>query len=386
MGVRLRWHRAAWWLFISHGNIRRSKRLGTDRAAALRAKVDLEERLNRTDLGLPLRDRQTVQQYADAWIDRASLKASTKRFYRDHLENHIYPAIGRLPIGAVTRLHVRDLVSRTQAKKLRPKTIQGILRTLSTVLSEAVEDERLPANPALRPGRMRRAMTDPNAPKQLDADPYTREEAAALVTAAAVAYPEWAAFTLCALRAGLRLGELRALEWDDLDWRGRYMLVSRNYVEGVATTPKSGRSRRVDLSDQLIAGLRLHRRQQGAYWLSEGKERPRLVFPSRAGTPLDDSKVRKAMRSIALAAKVRPRTRIVHVLRHTYCSLLIAAGASIEYVKEQAGHSSITVTAGYLKYMPASGRATVNKLDDEGMQHSALIGTTRHAKAKRNAQ
>jgi integrase len=392
MGVTVRFvkgsgnRKGRWVMFFHEGDRKKSKTLGGDRAAALRAKKDMEERLSRVDLGLHILDKETFQQYAERWLEGASLKASTKRFYADHLKNHVYPLVGKLPVSAVTRAHVKELLERMHAKKLRPKTITGIHRTLSTVLSEAVEDGKMVANPALRPGRLRRAMVDPDAPKAAEIDPYTREEAALLVTTATAKYPEWADFLLTALRTGMRLGELRALEWDDIDWRGRYILVSRNFVEGAATTPKSGRARRVDMSDQLRTALRLRRRQQGAYWLKEGKERPRLVFPSSTGTPLDDSKARKAMRAIAVAADVRPRARMVHVLRHTFCSLLVAAGEPVTYVMEQAGHSSITVTAGYLKYMPGGQGRGVNKLDAPEAHFGARAHAVSHAKGKRNAQ
>ena len=90
----------------------------------------------------------------------------------------------------------------------RQCTATGVVRTLSTVLSEAVEDEKLPANPALRPGRLRRKLRDPNAPKRRVVDPYTRDDVERLLEAARQHYPEWFTFLLCGLRTGMRLGEL----------------------------------------------------------------------------------------------------------------------------------------------------------------------------------
>ena len=61
---------------------------------------------------------------------------------------------------------------------------------------------------------------------------------------------------LCALRTGLRQGELIALEWGDIDYRGRFIEVRRNYTKGRMNTPKNGDIRRVDLSMELVGVLR----------------------------------------------------------------------------------------------------------------------------------
>ena len=115
---------------------------------------------------------------------RADLEGQDLRFYRDNLENHIYPALGTVPLGSVCRRDVKHLLG-----VLAAKTEVGPRRSLAlcdaqTVLSEAVEDEKLPANPALRPGRLRRRFQDPNAPKRQTIDRYTRAEAERLVETA----------------------------------------------------------------------------------------------------------------------------------------------------------------------------------------------------------
>ena len=381
MGVKVRFHRGAWCLFINHQGRRKFKKVG-DREAALRLKRAIEERLGRADLRLPAAGAaaETFRHYAEVWLAHAgaTLKASTVRFYRDNLENHLYPSVGHVPLGLVARRDVKRLLLELRGKGLRPKTVAGIVRTLSTILSEAVEDEKLPANPALRPGRLQRQLRDPNAPAASTIDPYTREELELLVATAGARYPEWAPFLLCAARTGLRLGELRALEWGDMDWRQRFIQVERNFVEGVSTVPKSGRARRVDMSLHLRAALRVWRRRQSASWLARGLARPALVFPSEARTPLDDSKIRKALRAIAAAAEVRQRRSIVHVLRHTFGSLLIQQGEPLTYVKEQLGHASIQVTVDvYGHLLPGGNRSAVDRLDtpagvDERLERRAV--------------
>lgn len=364
MGVTLRKVNGYWTATVHRKKERTSKRLGTNEADAKQIVREMRKRLARAELHMPSTTAESFEVYADRWIASAAVKASTKRFYRENLARYIYPVIGASAVADLTRDDVRRLLEKLNRSNLSPKTITGIVRTMSTVCSEAVEDGLLLVNPALRPGRLKRRMSNPDAPKRAQVDPYTRDEATALLNAAVKEFPEWAAFLLCALRTGMRLGELRALEWDDIDWRGRFIAVERNFVEGAFTTPKNGTGRRVDMSTQLRAGLRLHRRQQKAVWLKKGKPWPALVFPSSRGTPLDDANIRTYLRLISAAADVRLRRSVVHVFRHTFCSLLVQAGASLVYVKEQAGHSSIQITADvYAKWMPTGNRASVELLD-----------------------
>jgi integrase len=85
----------------------------------------------------------------------------------------------------------------------------------------------------------------------------SRLETEKFLTAVNEICPEWHPFFLTALRAGLRKGELIALKWGDIQFGesaedpNRYMLVQRNHSLGRFTSPKSNKSRRVDLSRQL---------------------------------------------------------------------------------------------------------------------------------------
>src|SRR5262245_31466730 len=103
---------------------------------------------------------------------------------------------------------------------------------------------------------------------------------------------------------------------------------------------------------------------------------PALVFPSDAGTPLDDSNIRKAMLAIVTKAELRRRPSIVHVLRHTFGSLLIQQGESLTYVKEQMGHASIQITVDiYGHLVPGGNRGAVDRLDTWGATFRNLDAT-----------
>jgi integrase len=135
----------------------------------------------------------------------------------------------------------------------------------------------------------------------------------------------------------------------------------------LVTTPKNHQSRRVDLSHQLSAALRLWRRQQRREWLKVGRPFPVWVFASVTGTALDESNVRKAFNRILDAAELDHRGP--HQTRHAFASLLLQEGAPITYVSRQLGHKDSAITLKvYAHWLPDLTYARlVDRLDDDEM-------------------
>ena len=368
MGVKVRFWKGAWWVFVNHQGKRRAKRIG-DRETALRVAGRIRERIAAGALQLGTTDDEdSVETYARAWLKSltGNLKASTIAFYTDNLERHVLPALGSRRLSEIARADCRDLIATARGKNLKLNTVRGIARTLSSMLSQAVEDEKLPANPALRMGRHLRRGDEPKTVIQ----PFTRDEAAHLVETARQHFPRWHPWTLCALRTGLRSGEMLGLQWGDVDWLGRFLVVQRNIVRGVVTSPKSHQRRRVDMSAQLSETLLAWRRLQRKRWIKKGKPMPPWVFASLEGTALEERNVRHVFHRLLEKADLR-RIRI-HDLRHTFASLLLQNGESIVYVKEQLGHASIQITVDtYGHLIPGANRAAVDKLDDVPAQPTA---------------
>jgi integrase len=236
MGVKVKFYRGAWWIFIDHKGRRRSKKIG-DRQTAQHLAQQIRLALAAGDIGLTQPTQTTLRSYAKDGLRglHANLKASTVRFYTENLERHVLPLLGDRPVASLTRADCRLLITSSRGKGLKLATVKGISRTLSALLSQAVEDEQLSANPCLRMGRYLRRGDEPKPVIQ----PLTRDEAAHLVAVTAAREPRWQPWILCALRTGLRSGELLALQWRDIDWHGGFLLIQRNLVRGVITSPKS---------------------------------------------------------------------------------------------------------------------------------------------------
>ena len=227
------------------------------------------------------------------------------------------------------------------------------------IVPQAVEDELLSGNPALRLGKYLRRGDEPQPKIQ----PLARDEARHLVVVAEAQFPRWHPWVLLALRTGLRLGEQLALQWGDIDFNGRRAQIQRNLVRGVLTSPKSHQRRFVDLSAELADTLLGWRRLQRARWLQKGQALPPWVFPSLEGSALDERNVRHVFARMLQTAELR-QIRI-HDCRHTFASLLLQAGAPITYVSQQLGHADPSITFRvYAHYLPDGSQKDVDRLDD----------------------
>src|SRR5579862_631843 len=270
MSVKIRKKGGKWYVFVHYQGRRKAKCVGT-RAAAEQVKRTLEARLALGDLGFLQTDAlevPTFEDYSAAWLKNyvdVERKASTYRSYEQLLRLHITPRFGALKITDISREAVRqflgELTKATRAidadiEELAPKYARNTLRLIATalraVLSAAVEDGIIESNPAARIGRFVKSEKGTH-----QASAMTADEAQKFLDGVLAVCPDWHPFFLTALRAGVRRGELIALRWGDIQFgssdqdANRYILVQRNYSLGRFTTPKSGKSRRVDLSRQL---------------------------------------------------------------------------------------------------------------------------------------
>lgn len=259
----------------------------------------------------------------------------------------------------MTRERVKSLAFTCLRKGHSAKTVQNLIRALSSLLSHAVEDGLLTVNPALKPGKFLPAIN-----KERAINPYCREEVATLLEVCKEDFPRLFPLLLCAVRSGLRQGELIALQWGDIDFRGRFIEVRRNCARGKLTTPKNGKTRRVDMSLELTQTLRnLHVERELETIQHAWEEMPPWVFCNKQGKPWHHNHLRKGLFYKVIKAAELRHIRF-HDLRHTFASLLLGQGESPVYVKEQMGHSSIQATVDFYGHLiPGGNKQAVDRLD-----------------------
>lgn len=336
--------RSSWWVdFRFNGHRYRKRSPVNSREGALTYEAALRMRLARgehIEFGPTRLPDPTFAEFSEEWFRiyvRTNNKDSEQRTKESILRVHLVPFFGRLPLSRITPESVERFKSQALDAKLSAKSVNNLLAVLQKCLACAVEWGRVSAAP-----RIRRLRCDS---RRLDF--LTDDELAELI--AVFAQPTWRSMAMVAARTGLRLGELLALDWGDVDLDARRLTVRRALVRGVLTSPKSGKTRHVPLCDaarDAFASL---------------PRRPGFVFAHDDGRPFTHSSAQKALDRAIRAAGLRHFGW--HVLRHTFASHLVMRGAPLRAVQELLGHSTIVMTERYAHLGAQTLQATTSLLD-----------------------
>ena len=247
---------------------------------------------------------------------------------------------GDRPIESITAESVERWKAAFMAERKRSnRTLQKYLVVLHGVFKRAMKVYGLPRNPLDTVERPRLA-------RRAGIDVFSGEEVMALVRAAD--NDQDGMLYLTAAFTGLRLGELLALRWEDVDFKADAIRVRRNWTAGKEGTPKSGRGRAVPMMDEVAQALaRLGQRKRFT-----GDQD--LVFCDALGRHLAYKSLSERYKTALERAGLR-RLRF-HDLRHTFGTHAIRAADPRE-VMEWMGHADIQTTQKYLAYKPRKDAA-----------------------------
>jgi integrase len=298
--------------------------------------------------GPPQRQKEvpTLEQFASRFLDgyaRANRQKPSGIAAKETILNvHLVPMLGSKRLDAISNEAVQRLKHALRDKS--PKTVNNVLTVLNVLLKKTVEwdvIDRMPCTIRLLP------IPKPSA-GFYDFDDYER------LVEAAKAEPNAYLIVLLGGEAGLRCGEMMALEWPDVDLGKRQLCVQRSEWKSHVTVPKGGRLRYVPMTIRLATALREYRHLRSA-----------RVLCQRDGLPLSADSVKHHVERAARRAQLDANG--VHRLRHTFCSHLAMRGAPARAIQELAGHQDLTTTQRYMHLSPAAIEGAIRLLDVPGI-------------------
>ena len=279
---------------------------------------------------------------------KSTIRPTTFLSYKGHVERHLVPALGRIPLQQLSGAHINAFYAKLlgentaeQKRQISPSTVRRIHATLHRAMKDAVRWNQIMRSPA--------DAADPPRSSSADCEMkvWSAQELKAFLTAQRESrlYPLW----LTLATTGMRRGEVLGLRWEDVELGAGTISIRQTRVmtgyQPLLSTPKTRRGRRqVALDPATVAALSENRRRQRLERLeaeAPGKESG-FVFTREDGEPYHPERVSKLFTGAAKRAGL-PRIRL-HDLRHTYASLALAAGVHPKVVSERLGHANIGIT------------------------------------------
>lgn len=277
----------------------------------------------------------TLKSWFSYWMESyvlGSVKHSTYQVYETILKKHILPYLGWRDLMSVDRATVYLFVTHLQEKGLGSSSIQGIVRLLQAGIKGAINEGKLKQNPCYR---LKLPYTEPKEQRVL-----TRKEQTKLRN-----YQGRDSLIIkMGLYTGMRLGEVCALKWTDVNWENHSIAVQRNVQRMkcntsskkttlVLGTTKSNHScRSLPIPDFIWDELMKHHASSG--------NQP-FIF-GRNGCVADPRTIQRRFCQIALRLQIH--NVHFHTLRHTFATRMIELGVDIKTISILLGHASVKTT------------------------------------------
>lgn len=308
----------------------------------------------------------TVSEWLEIWIkdyqgDNSEL---TVLKYRSITKNNFVPTIGAVKLTKLSPVHIRRFLTAMKAKDLSQVTISNYLRILKTALNAAVEAKLIKESPAANITVSRGKV---KAFHVVDKSMFS----AFIKSANETRYGNELAFLLY---TGLRVGELRGLQWSDVDLKNETLMVKRqlhnkSQTTKRITTPKYDEERTIYLPKAAVAVLKDQRIKQNEQRLAAGDKWVDndvchdLIFRMETGVEHGEKTIADAVRYVGSAIGIPDLHP--HDLRHSYAIAALRSGADVKSVQHNLGHKTSSMTVDiYAAYSEDAGKESAQKLSD----------------------
>lgn len=319
------------------------KRGFKDYDSAVAAYLDTKKAFESQQLK-PRPKRYMFKDIYDLWFQqhKQDVKESSAYIIKQLVNNYILPAFGSRFIDKITPAICQQAVNKWT--KQRPKSYKSLINYTRLIFDYAYRLDIIDNNPMQRVivPRKKQAATNDNY--------YTKQELNQFLDCcrADCKFKYYAAFRLLAY-SGMRKGELLALTWADVSFSKSQISINKtvgyNHGNIIQSTKTKNSTRVISMDSQTMAILKEWQARQRKDLFRLGYNALngcQLVFNGKRNKILSSSILGDVMRNVQTKHDLKEIT--VHGLRHTHCSLLLAAGVPVNDVKDRLGHANIQTT------------------------------------------
>lgn len=293
---------------------------------------------------------ETYQEMFELWVKQYEQTVEESTYVKtiSIFKNHILPMMGAYKIEKihvdVCQKHVDEWVSKL-------KNFRMVKAYASKVLDFAIKRDYIQTNPFTYVEFPTNLSKNAIGGADEEENFYTREQLNEFLTYLKRESNQ-KAYVLFRLLAysGMRRGEALALTWDDLNFGSNELRINKGLSLGkdnrlYVKSTKTGIARTIKMDDKTMTVLKVWKKKQKQDYLVLGfntMQPKQLVFSNEHNEYLQPTKIRKWIIHVQNKYKLGKIT--THGLRHTHCSLLFEAKASLKEVQDRLGHSDVKTT------------------------------------------
>lgn len=328
-----------------------------------------------------------VDDWYNAWMNEYkahTVKKSTFDLYDTYYNIYIKNILGKKIIQDLKPIHIQKLYNDMAKRGLKENTIIKVNTIICSMLQQAVKNEMIFKNPCVSVDIPKTEKTEKQILSAEQQDEFLQ------FIRSSNRWKKYHTLFTVALGTGMRIGELLALNWSDIDYNEKTIEINKTLqylynkekkkYEYVMQTPKTKTSKRIiPLLDSLAFLLKKHRKEQqelrmslGDKWQPLNKEGfGNLVFTTEFGRPFDRNSINRAISSIVTEMnKKREKGNEFpnfspHCFRHTFATRCFENGIPPKVVQEYLGHTTIQMTMDlYTHVMKETKQDEIKKLDN----------------------
>lgn len=315
----------------------------------------------------------TLDSYFDEWEKSRTgvIKDSSIKMNRSRYNNHIKSVLGETKLQKIEK---REIVKLQQnlAQKLSASTTNSVIVLLKTVLNAAVDDEIIIKNPAASVKPLR--MDDRPKASETIHRALTREEQQAFIQEAKQEWLcEFFCFSLC---TGMRLNEIVALKWQDIDYINNVIHVTKtvSWKQGggiIETSPKSETSKRdIPMNDTIKKVLQMQRKKMAMIYgeIVARKMDSNIFIGSNGSKAVASSTVVFSINNVLKRLRqqgIEIERFTHHAFRDTFATRYIEEGGNMQTLQKILGHSSLAMTADlYAHVLPSTKQQEMKQVEN----------------------
>ncbi len=303
-------------LYQNGKRIRKSTGLAYNKSNLKKVEKELIPLLEEADL----EKRKTIEEYYKILMQLKECKESTKERYDSLWINH-FGIFKKREVNTITRSELKVWMANLN---LSPKSVRLAVSLMFQIFNEAIDDEAIKDNPC-------KNMRLPKL-KEYEPKPFSKEEMALLIENSNDWFRNLLGFLFL---TGMRIGEVLALEWQDI--QDDHIIVSKSIRQGVVSTTKTNKSREVPIFNDLRPFIKSQQFKSGL---------DKRVFPNLNGAnDLRD-------KWVSLLKKCKLEHRVLYQTRHTFAINALDSGKfKVSFIANMLGHSVQMLFQKYAKFV-----------------------------------